>query len=286
VGKKQNLIENNLYNEMWNFAQTSFIDHGMIKREISNYFKNYSLRLPFLFRFVLGCSKIGVQLSSFESKHIALASISKMEKPEGSSYFCDFAFFLRPSADLRAPILDCDAVDPMMGVKGMLEMNLYYCNLADFNIDDFFGESISKIKESLEIIEPYQKTAKQGRGKYTAYLEPYMCNYCIELEQPDAGNVDALKKFYRDELLAFRLYLEAYFSSLLRLKPEKVLLKKIELALIDLFEKLKKMILLQKWGKGFSRMIFENISMKDAGGQVIMVKILLTKKGYEDAVIV
>ena len=68
MGKKQNLIDNNLYNEMWNFAHTTFVTHGMKRREISDYFDNYSLKLPFFFRPVLGCSKIGIRLTSFESK--------------------------------------------------------------------------------------------------------------------------------------------------------------------------------------------------------------------------
>ena len=221
MGKKQNLIDNSLYSEMWNFAQTNLVAHGMIKREISDYFENYSLRLPFLFRLVLGCSKIGIRLISFESKSVAIASLTQIEKPEGSSYSCDLAFFIRPSADLRAPIFHGDALDPMVGVKGMFEMDLYNLNQADVDIDDFLGDNISKIKEALEIVESYQKTPEQGRGKYTAHLEPYISKYRIELAQPDAGNVEALKKFYQGEMSAFKLYLEAYLSSLLRLTPEK-----------------------------------------------------------------
>lgn len=221
MGKKQNLMDNNLYQEMWNFAQTTLVAHGMRKREISDYFENYSLKLPFLSRLVLGCSKVGIQLTSFESKSVTVASITKMEKPEGSSYFCDFALFIRPSADLRAPILHTDALDPMLGVKGMFEVHLYNCNQADVNIDEFFGDNISKIKEALEMVEPYQKTVEQGRDKYTAHLEPYLGEYRAELAQPDAGEIEALKKFYQDELAAFKLYLETYLSSLSRLTPEK-----------------------------------------------------------------
>ena len=221
MGKKQNLIDNNLYHEMWNFAQTTLIAHGMRRREISDYFENFSLKLPFLFRLGFRCSNIGIRLISFESKSVAVATITTMEKPKGSSYFCNSAFFIRPSADLRAPVLHSDALDPMVGVKGMFEMDLYNCNQADVNIDNFFGDNLSKIKEALEIVEPYQKTAEQGRGKYTVYLEPYLHKPRIELQQPDAGDVEALKRFYQDELTAFKLYLEAYLSSLSRLTPEK-----------------------------------------------------------------
>ena len=221
MGKKQNLIDNNLYHEMWNFSDTTFLTHGMRKREISDYFENYSLKLPFLSRLALGCSKVGIQLNSYESKSAAVASITKMEKPKGSSYFCDFALFIRPSADLRAPLLHFDALDPMAGVKGMFEVHLYNCNQADVDIDQFFGDNISKIKEALEMVEPYQKSVEQGRYKYTAHLEPYLSRYRAELQQPDAGEVEVLKKFYRDELASSKLFLEAYLSSLSRLTAEK-----------------------------------------------------------------
>jgi hypothetical protein len=221
MGKKQNLIDNNIYHEMWNVAQTTFTTHGMTRREISDYFENYSLTLPLLFRLAFRCSKIGIHLISFESKNAAVASLTLMEKPAGSAYFSDLAFFIRPSADLRAPILHGDALDPMVGVKGMFEMDLYNPNQTDVTIDDFLGDTISKIKEALEIVKPYQKTPEQGRGKYAAYLEPYMSKYRVELAQPDAGDVEALKKFCQDALTAFKLYTEAYLASLSRLTPEK-----------------------------------------------------------------
>jgi len=226
VSKKQNLIENNLYNEMWNFALSTLTAQGMLKREISDYFENYSLKLPFLYRLVLGCSRVRIQLSSFESKGVAVASVTKMEKPEGSGYFCDVASFIRPSADLRAPTLHTDALDPMVGVKGLFEVHLYNYNQADINIDEFFGDNIGKIKEALEIVEPYQKTIEQWRNKYTAHLEPCIDKYRVELQQPNAGDVEALKKFFRDELAAFKLYLEAYLSSLSRLTPERSIVER------------------------------------------------------------
>jgi hypothetical protein len=221
MGKKHNLINHCLYSEMWNFAHTTLVTQGMIKREISDVFKNYSLKLPFLSRLVLGCSKVGIQVISFENKNVAVATLSRMEKPEGSSYFCDLASFIRPSADLRAPILHTDALDPMAGVQGMFEVHLYNYNPADINIEDFLGDNLGKINEALKILAPYQKIPEKKLTKYTAYLEPYLNKYRVDIMQPDAGDVVALKKFYQDELAAFKLYLEAYLSSLSRLTPEK-----------------------------------------------------------------
>jgi hypothetical protein len=221
MGKKQNLFNTSLYHEMWDWALTFLAAQKLTKREISNYFDNYSLKLPLLFRLVFRCSKIGIRLCSFESRRVAVATISQMEKPAGSAYFCDTAFFIRPSADLRAPVLHSDALDPMAGVKGMFEIDLFNINRVEVDIDKFLGNNIDKINKALKIAEPYQIAPAHGRGKYSAHVDSYKCKYRIELHQPDAGDAVALQKFFQAELAVFKLFTEAYLTSISTLLPEK-----------------------------------------------------------------
>ena len=221
MDKKQNLIDNCLYNEMRDFAINTLQGKKAKSRSVSNYFKKYALNLSFPYSKIFGCKELGVRLDSFEGKNLAVASLSQMEKPAGSSYYFDLAFVVRPVVDLRAPILHGDAQDPLAGMKGMFSMDIYNHYYAELDVDEFLGKNVSKIKQALEIVKPYQKTVDQGRGKYTAYLDPYKSNYRVELVQPPATDVGGLKKFYKVELEAFKLYYEAYLASLANLKPEK-----------------------------------------------------------------
>ncbi len=253
MSRKKNLIENCRYKEMWEFSNKALVAGGMKRRDLSDYFENYNLKLPIIFRFVFGCSRIGIRLMSYESKSAAVASLSQMERPAGSSYYGDLAFFVRPSAALRAPVLHGDAMDPTGGVKGMFAMDMFNCNREDVDVDEFLGDDIEAVEKALEIVKPYQKTPAQGRGKYTAYMDPYKSPYRIELAQPPANDIESLRKFYDDELESYKLYFGAYLSSLSKLQPEDAVVDNNKNGFDEFIEKIQKNDFAAKSGKKMLR---------------------------------
>jgi menaquinone-dependent protoporphyrinogen IX oxidase len=229
MGKKENLMESCLYNEMREAAIEIIEKQGLEKREISDYFDDYTLKVPIYFQPIFMATTMGISLDSYAGKKVAVASLTQMERPKGSAYNFNVAFTLRPTADINAPILHGEAQDPMLGVKGMFSMDLLNYNKKDIDLEKFLGPNVAKVKEALEIVDKWQKTKSQGRGKYTKYLAPYKSEYRIELEQPDAADLPTLKKYHQDCLAAFTLIYQAYFDSLAKVKasPKSIAENKI-----------------------------------------------------------
>ena len=128
----------------------------------------------------------------------------------------------------------------------------------EIDIDKFLGENIEKIKKAREIVQSYEKTEKQGRGKYTRYSEGYKSAYRMELLQPPAKDVEALRKYKKQELEAFNLYLEAYLDSLYKLTPEKNIISSNEKKFGEFFDLLKTKDFAAKMGKRIFKGDFQN----------------------------
>jgi len=218
MGKKENLIEACLYSEMRDAAVEIIEKHGLEKREISDYFDDYTLKIPIYLQPIFMTNTLGISLDAYAGKKVAVASLSQMEKTKGSNYNFSFAFTIRPTADINAPLLHGEAQDPMANVKGMFSMDLLNFNDKNIDVDKFLGPNVDKVKEALKIVDKWQKTEAQGRGKYTKYMAHCQSEYRIELEQPDAADLPTLKKYQQDSLQAFTLIWEAYFDSLAKLK--------------------------------------------------------------------
>ena len=200
--------------EMLQYAQAR-LDQvpGNSLRDIAADFDNYILGPNPLFVLIFGgATELHIPLFPYESDRIATACLSQFESPPDSSLFWDLAFVVRPTANLRAPILHGDAG----GVGGMtpsFSMDFYNVNQDHVDVDKFFGEQIDKIKEALALVQPYQRTG-EDRGAWTPHLEPYKSDYRIEMEEPEDAD-DAQKQAYTDAVLeAFKLFYDAYLTSL------------------------------------------------------------------------
>jgi hypothetical protein len=179
----------------------------------------YIKRLRGLVRLVFGSSKLQVYLQSYESDRIAVGSISQFEVPPESGNYTDCAFVVRPTAKIGAPIMHGDARAAMSGSDEEFSMDFYNVNMAEIDVDTFFGDQIDKLTQGLALVAQYQRTG-EDRGKYTRHLDPYKSDYRIEIEIPDTDVEAELQAYHDSALAAFKLFADAYLTALARLEPE------------------------------------------------------------------
>ena len=158
---------------------------------------------------------------SYENERFAVASFTQMEVPSDSGFFLDLAYEIRPSAYLNAPIFHGDVIKPMPGVDGMFAVDFYNTNAEDVDVEKFLGDQLSEIQRALKIVEPYQKTEQQGRGKLTKHLKPFKSKYRIELLEPDVEDKNRHAAYFLQVGEAFRITLRAYLTALSRMAFEK-----------------------------------------------------------------
>lgn len=210
-----------LYGNMKSYAQEKFLASGAtLRQDMPEAFtQDYIANLSGLIRLVFGASQLQVHLTSYESSAMAVASISQFEVPPASGNFTDCAFVVRPAANMRAPFLHGDALKGMAGMSTSFSMDFYNVDNASIDVDTFFGDQIAKLQEGLALVEQYQRTG-EDRGKYTKHLVPYKSKYRIEIEQPDTKDETELKAYADSALAAYKIFMDAYFTSLERLQPE------------------------------------------------------------------
>ncbi|MCP4715521.1 MAG: hypothetical protein GY868_10415 [Deltaproteobacteria bacterium] len=211
----------NLYADMRAYAETKLNDSGAtVRQDIADLFQDYVLDLAGLFRAVFGSAQLEVHLSSYESPRIAVASLSQFEVPPASGTFTDFAFTVRPAANLRAPILHGDAVKGMAGSDSSFSMDFYDLSGAIVDLEEFFGEDqLAVINEALDLVEPYQRTG-EDRGKYIEHIKEQSSGiYRIEIDESYIGEdgEEARQQYYAAALDACKLFMDAYFTSLDRI---------------------------------------------------------------------
>jgi hypothetical protein len=71
----------------------------------------------------------------------------------------------------------------------------------------------------LELVAPYQRQG-EDRGKYTKHLVEYKSPYRIEIDESYIPAGTERQDYYDDVLAAYKLFMDAYFTSLERLEPD------------------------------------------------------------------
>lgn len=206
--------EETLYlNEMLEYAQERLEQAGCSLRDIATDYENHILGPNPLFLLLFaGAKELHLPVFPYESDRISTACMSQFESPPDSSIFWDFAFVVRPNANLRAPIMHGDA-GGVGGATPSFSMDFYSVNPEHVDVDDFFGDQLDKIQEALALVEPYQRTG-EDRGAWTPHLEPYKSDYRIEMEEPEDAD-DTQKQAYANAAReAFKLFYDAYLTSL------------------------------------------------------------------------
>ena len=188
---------------------------GIALRDIASEFENYIVDLNLLLALVFNAGQLQVYLSPFESTDIATACLNEFEAPPESTLYRDFAFVVRPNANLRAPFLHGDAREAMAGMSAGFSMDFYNVNPESIDIDTFFGDQIDTLNEALSLVAQYKK-----ESSYTDYLNPYKSNYRIEIQAPNTTDETALET-YRDAVYqAFTIFFDAYLASLAQVEAE------------------------------------------------------------------
>lgn len=207
--------EDTLYlNEMLEYSQQRIEQvAGSGLRDIAPDYADHILGPNPLFLLLFaGANELHLPVYPYESDRISTACMSQFESPPGSSIFWDFAFVVRPNANLRAPIMHGDA-GGVGGATPSFSMDFYNVNPDHVSVDDFFGDQLEKITQALARVEPYQRKG-EDRGKWTPHLEPYKSEYRIEMEEPEDAD-DAAKQAYAEAVVeAFKLFYDAYLTSL------------------------------------------------------------------------
>ena len=207
--------EETLYlNEMLQYAQERLAEvPGISLRDIAADFENHILGPNPLFLLLFaGANELHLPVFPYKSDRISTACMSQFESPPDSSIFWDFAFVVRPNANLRAPIMHGDA-GGVGGATPAFSMDFYNVNPDHVDVEEFFGDQIDKINEALALVQPYQRTG-EDRGAWTPHLEPYKSAYRIETEEPEDADDTQREAYNKAVLNAFKLFYDAYLTSL------------------------------------------------------------------------
>ncbi len=209
-----------VYAGLRSFTVSVMQEYKTTERPISKDFKDFSMDLAFPYSKLFGSSTMGIPLLSFESDRIAAATISQFEVPPKSGYCRDFTFNLRPQYDFKAPIFHIDFMKPSPGVPGLCSMDFFDVDPENINIEAFFGREIESVQKAMALVEKYQRTVEEGRGKITKYLDPYKSKYRMELKEPATEDETIRKEYYEAVAAAYKLVLPAYMKCLYKLQPD------------------------------------------------------------------
>jgi len=190
------------------------------QRPITREFSDFTLSLAFPFSKVFGNSVVGIPLQSYESDKIAVATISQFEVPPKSGYYRDVTLNIRPRYELKAPVLHMDFMKPSPGVPGLCSIDFFTVDKENISLETFFGKELGKIQEALSLVETYQRTVEEGRGKITRYLDSYKSPYRIELKEPATDDENVRRQYYQTVEKAMGLVLPAYFAALGNAEPD------------------------------------------------------------------
>lgn len=189
-------------------------------RSITQDFSQFTLNLSFPYNKIFGSDAIAIPLKSFQNDKMAVATISQFEVPPGSSYYRDFTLNIRPHYGLRAPAFHIDFMKPAPGTSGLCIVDFFNADKENISVEKFFGNELENVREALSMVEKYQRTPEEGRGKITVYLDPYKSKYRFELKEPQTEDEALRKQYYETVEKALKLIFPAYFKSLHRLNPD------------------------------------------------------------------
>ena len=101
------------------------------------------------------------------------------------------------------------------------------CILDFFNVDkdaisyeQFFGARIQTVQKALAMVEKYQRSVEDGRGKISRYLDPYKSPYRFELTEPKTDDEAGRKEYFKTVEAAILLVLPVYMESLHNVEAE------------------------------------------------------------------
>lgn len=206
-----------VFTNLRTYVITKLKDYNATERPITQDFSEFTLALSFPFNKVFGSDVIAVPLQSFESDTLGVATISQFEVPPGSSYYRDFTLHIRPQYGFRAPVFHIDFMKPAPGTPGMCSMDFFNPDKDSIPLKDFLGEELENIQKALSLVERYQRTVEEGRGKITGYLDPYKSEYRCELLEPQTDDEALREKYYTTVAEAFKLFFNAYLTALHKL---------------------------------------------------------------------
>ncbi len=189
-------------------------EYGAQERSITQDFSEFTLNLSFPYNKVFGSDVIAVPLKSFHNDKIAAATITQFELPPNSSYFRDFTLNIRPQYGLRAPVFHIDLMKPSLGTPGLCIVDFFNVDKDNISLESFFGDERTTIEKALSIVEKYQRSVEEGRGKISRYLDPYKSTYRFELKEPETDDETIRKAYYQSVEEALQLLFPAYFKSL------------------------------------------------------------------------
>lgn len=211
-------------------------EKGAKEKPLTQEFKTFALHLSFPFNKTFGGNDVGVPLRAFETDKAATVTISQFELPPASGYFRDFTLNIRPRYELRAPVFHIDFMKPSPGVPGLCTIDFFNVDNENISPETFFGSELENVQKAVALVEKYQRTVEQGRGKITVYLNPFKSKYRIELQEPKTKDEDVRKQYYETTEAAIKILLAAYLTSLDRAAPDAAYASRHE-------EKMKELVL-------------------------------------------
>ena len=218
--KPQQYSDFDVFTNLRTYVITTLKDYNATERSVTQDFSEFTLDVSFPFNKVFGSDVIAVPLQSFESDTLGVATISQFEVPPNSSYYRDFTLHIRPQYGFRAPVFHIDFMKPAPGTPGMCSMDFFNPDKDNISLKDFFGEELENIQKARTLVERYQRTVEEGRGKITEYLDPYKSEYRCELLEPQTEDEKLREKYYTTVAQAFKLFFHAYLTALHNLERD------------------------------------------------------------------
>jgi len=202
-----------VFTDLRNEVLTLCREYGAAERPITQEFSTFILPLSFPFNKLFGSNTIAVPLKSFQNDKMSVA-ISQFQVPPASSYYRDLTLHIRPQYGIKAPVFHIDFMKPAPGTPGLCSMDFFNPDTAAISTRDFLGEGLPAVQKALSLVEPYQRTKEEGRGRITAYLDPYKSEYRLELMEPKTKDEALRKQYYTTVAEAVKLILPVYFKNL------------------------------------------------------------------------
>lgn len=209
----------NVFTDLRNQTIALCQQYQAAERPITREFSSFTLNLSIPFNKLFGSSTIAVPLKSFANDKMSLA-ISQFQVPAGSNYYRDFTLHIRPLYGIKAPVFHIDFMKPALGTPGLCSMDFFNPDPGAISTRDFLGEGLPAVQKALALVAPYQRTKEEGRGKITAYLDPYKSEFRLELMEPKNGDESLRKQYYTTVAEAVKLILPVYLSRLHALEAD------------------------------------------------------------------
>ena len=191
--------------------------YGATPRAVTKDFETFRLDVSFPFNLTFGSKVLAVPLKAWENEKLTTVTISQFMIPD-PPYYRDFTLNVRPRYAYRVPILHIDFMKPNPGVPGMCILDFFNVDPEQISYEEFFGSDLPVVKQALAMVEPYQRTVEDGRGKISRYLDPYKSPYRFELKEP--RDEDERQQYFKAAGDAISMLLPVYFAAVARVQAD------------------------------------------------------------------